>query len=501
MVRDGPTALLTMRGLETIAALVFRRFLRASDMFGDPRTRSIATRLFISATLLSVSVLLIAGVILTAVYRTSAESAFDERLGVYLRALVADLASGAPGDDAKSEARSDARPETGQLGDPQFELTLSGWYWQITRLDGSKPDIKASRSLFAARLPRLADSGVVAGLGGARRGYAKGPDDRPLRIVERIIDTGDQGVYLVQVAATTEEIEAQMTDFEIDLSITFAILAVMLVGSSALQLRYGLQPLRRLQDGVIAIRRGDHDTIEGVYPRDIAPLAGELNLMIEANRDVVERARTQVGNLAHALKTPLSVIVNEAAREPGAFSLKVSEQATIMRDQVAYYLERARAAVSARKIGSATEVGPVVDGLVRTFEKIYQDRAVTFEAEGGAGIRFLGEKQDLEEMIGNLVDNAGKWAASAVRIGIAAETDAISKRAAFTVTIDDDGPGLDPSQRAAAIRRGERLDESKPGSGLGLSIVDDLARIYGGAFTLETSPASGLRAALRLPAT
>jgi signal transduction histidine kinase len=462
-------------------------------MIGDPRTRSLATRLFISATVLSVTILLIAGLILTAVYRTSAEAAFDERLGVYLRALVADLASASPGD-------TDSRPESGQLADPQFELTLSGWYWQITRLDGSKPDIRASRSLFAARLPRLADSGVPAAMGGARRGYAKGPDDRPLRIVERIIDTGDQGIYLVQVAATTEEIEAQMTQFEFDLTITFIILAVMLVGSSALQLRYGLQPLRRLQEGVIAIRRGDSEKIEGVFPRDIAPLAGELNLMIGANRDVVERARTQVGNLAHALKTPLSVIVNEAARENGPFSAKVSEQATVMRDQVAYYLERARAAVSAGKIGSATEVEPVVGGLVRTFEKIYQDRALTFLKAGGDGIRFLGEKQDLEEMIGNLVDNAGKWAHSTVSIGIMGETDKISERAYFKVTIDDDGPGLDPGQRAAAIKRGQRLDESKPGSGLGLSIVDDLARIYGGSFTLDESPASGLRAELRLPA-
>ena len=465
-------------------------------MFGDPRTRSIATRLFISATVLSVAILLIAGLILTAVYRTSAEGAFDERLGVYLRALVADLANASPADDSKP----DSRPEAGQLADPQFELTLSGWYWQITRLDGPKPEVRASRSLFAARLSKLADSGVPAEVGGLRRGYAPGPDERPLRILERVIDTGDQGVYLVQVAATTEEIEDDLRQFVLDLTITFAILAVVLVGSSALQLRYGLQPLRRLQDGVIAIRRGDREKIEGVYPRDIAPLAGELNLMIEANRNVVERARTQVGNLAHALKTPLSVIVNEAAREPGSVSAKVGEQAALMRDQVAFYLERARAAVSAGKIGSVTEVTPVVRGLVRTFEKIYGDRALAFHEHGSAGVRFPDEKQDLEEMIGNLVDNAGKWARSSISIGVTAELDKVSERPYFTVTIDDDGPGLDPRQRAEAIRRGQRLDESKPGSGLGLSIVDDLARIYGGAFTLDASPAFGLRAALRLPA-
>ncbi|MDR3461486.1 MAG: HAMP domain-containing sensor histidine kinase [Beijerinckiaceae bacterium] len=461
-------------------------------MFGDSRTRSIATRLFISATLLSVVILLIAGLVLTAVYRTSAESAFDERLGVYLRALVADLATASPGEEGKLEV--------GQLADPNFELPLSGWYWQITRIDGPAPEIRSSRSLFAARLPKLSDTGVPAGAGGARSGYAAGPDDQPLRMVERVIDTGDQGVYLVQVAATTSEIEAPIHKFEFDLTVTFAILAAMLVASSGLQLRYGLQPLWRLQAGVAAIRRGEKEKIEGVFPRDIAPLAGELNLMIAANRDVVERARTQVGNLAHALKTPLSVIINEAAREESAVSAKVAEQATIMRDQVSFYLDRARAAVSASKIGSATEVVPVVDGLVRTFDKIYGERGLTFAAEGGAGIKFLGEKQDLEEMIGNLIDNAGKWARGTVSISTSPEAQSDSGRAYFTVTIDDDGPGLDPSHHAAAIKRGQRLDESKPGSGLGLSIVDDLARIYGGAFTLEGNPAAGLRAKLRLPA-
>ena len=462
-------------------------------MWGDPRRRSIATRLFISASVLSVVVLLIAGLILTAIYRTSSEAGFDERLGVYLRALVADLAADRPGDDKGSDI--------GQLADPQFELTLSGWYWQITRLDGSKPDIKASRSLFAARLPRLADSGVPSGMGGSRRGYVKGPDDRSLRMVERVIDTGDQGIFLVQVAATTDEIEAQMHRFEVQLAVTFAILAIVLAASSALALRYGLMPLRRLQLGVASIRRGDSEKIEGVYPVDIAPLASELNLMVAANRDVVERARTQVGNLAHALKTPLSVIINEAATEDGAFSEKVSEQAGVMRDQVAYYLERARAAVAARKIGSATEVTPVVQGLVRTFTKIYRERDIVFTLGGAPGVRFLGEKQDLEEMIGNLVDNAGKWAAREVTIGVGPEfRDAASERPYFRITIDDDGPGLQPEQRAAAIKRGGRLDETKPGSGLGLSIVEELAGLYGGVFRLDTSPARGLRAELTLPA-
>ena len=145
------------------------------------------------------------------------------------------------------------------------------------------------------------------------------------------------------------------------------------------------------------------------------------NLLIDANRDVVERARTQVGNLAHALKTPLSVIVNEAAVDPGPLAAKVEEQAALMRDQVSYYLNRARAAVRARTLGGATEVAPAVEALVRTFEKIYAERAIDFTVSVPGTIRFQGERQDFEEMVGNLVDNAGKWARHTVAISIAPE--------------------------------------------------------------------------------
>ncbi len=456
----------------------------------DPRTWSIAARLFFSAAVLSTAILLVAGVSLSALYRKSAESRFDERLGVYLRALVADIAS--PSEENRLEPFA--------LGEPQFEIPLSGWYWQITRLDGDNPDIKSSRSLFAARLPRLADKGIAAGIGGARNGYATGPDERRLRLVERVIDTGDEGVYLVQVAATTVPMESEIAGFEIALVVTFTLLAAALVGSTALQLRYGLEPLRRLQEAVAAIRRGEGEKIAGDFSPDIAPLAAELNLLLAANREVVERARTQVGNLAHALKTPLSVIINEAAADKGAL-LKIREQAAIMRDQVTYYLDRARAAVRVGTLGTMADVALVTATLVRTFEKIYRDRGVVFSVAVTGRVRFKGERQDLEEMIGNLVDNAGKWARHvvAIEIGPVAAADPTSQRL-FRVTIDDDGVGLPPEQREAAMRRGRRLDETRPGSGLGLSIVADLAALYGGVLKLDVSPMGGLRAELELPA-
>jgi signal transduction histidine kinase len=452
---------------------------------------SIAARLLVFSTVLSLAILLVAGLVLSTIYRGTAEARFDEQLGAYLRVLVADIAT--PGDAS--------RTDPGQLGLPQFELPLSGWYWQITRLGEEAPEIKSSRSLYTSRLPKLADLGIEAGLGGARAGYAQGPDERVLRILERVIDAGDDGLYLVQVAATTSDLDAEIGRFQFGLAFTFALLALALAGSSVLQVLYGLKPLRQLREAVAAIRRGDAERIGGAFPQEIAPLAEELDLLVTANRNVVERARTQVGNLAHALKTPLSVIINEAAQDHGPLAEKVEEQAAVMRDQVARYLDRARAAVSAQGIGLATEVEPVIAGLLRTFEKIYADRVVTFSASVRGNPRFQGERQDLEEMIGNLVDNAGKWAQSRVMVTVAPDpARGLDTRAYFRVTIDDDGPGLEAELRDKALERGKRLDETKPGSGLGLSIVADLATLYRGALMLEKSPAGGLRAMLVLPA-
>jgi signal transduction histidine kinase len=458
-------------------------------MFKGLNGQSLATRLFLSAAFWSFSILVISGLVLSAINRSATEAAFDERLGVYLKALIADVAT--PGDESKG---------TGQLIDPQFELARSGWYWQITRLDVEKPDIRGSRSLFAAQLPRLdRDASVEQGV--VRSGYVVGPDERRLRMVERVIDAGEEGRYLVQVAANAEEIESQIVAFEWALGATFLILAAALVGSTALAVRFGLRPLRALQDGVVAIRRGQKEHIDGDFPQDIQPLASEVNLLIDANREVVERARTQVGNLAHALKTPLSVILNEAdAASSSVLADKVKEQADVMRRQVSFYLDRARAAARAGALGSATDVKPVIEGLARTFEKIHRDRPLHYDIDVQDGLRFRGEAQDLTDLIGNLLDNAGKWADG--RIAIRAERDqhpGPGGRAYFVAMIDDDGPGLAPEARSAALQRGQKLDESRPGSGLGLSIVADLASVYGGALNLEDSPLGGLRATLRLP--
>jgi signal transduction histidine kinase len=450
-------------------------------------SRSIAARLFWSAAIASVVVLTLAGLALSALYRQTAQVALDEQLSIYLSALVADLVN----------PREDGAGEPG-LGAPQFELAMSGWYWQITKLGTTPPDIRTSRSLFASYLSRLPPAVAPDGEG-RRRGAIAGPEGQSLRILEREIDAGEQGRYLVQVAASMASVDAQVSQFDLALGLTFLTLALLLVAAMSVQARYGLRPLLALRREVIAVRRGQADRVAGTFPTEIAPLAAELNLLISTNREVVERARTQVGNLAHALKTPLSVILNEAESEATPLAGKVAEQALVMRDQVAFYLDRARAAARAAAIGVSTPAAPALAGMALTFSKIHP--RVDLLVDCPDALRFLGEKQDFDDMLGNLIDNACKWARSEVQARIEPPApDWRAERLQLRAIIDDDGPGLAPERRAEALRRGRRLDETKPGSGLGLAIVKDLAEAYGGRLELADSPLGGLRAILLLPA-
>src|SRR5579863_9148882 len=457
------------------------------------RVNSLAFRLFLWATGLTVVVLIVTGIALSSLYRNAVERGFDLRLDVYVHSLVADLASPEEGNEKFPLS----------IGEPLFELPLSGWYWQVTRLDTSKPEVHSSRSLWDSnllRLPETKDDPAVSR--GYRKGYALGPDDVQLRLVERDIDLGDGGRYLIAVAGNASEIEDEMLSFDRLIGAIFGGLAVALLITTVLQVRFGLAPLKRISASLAAIRSGRAERLEGEFPVEIAPLARETNALIEANREIVARARTHVGNLAHALKTPLSVMKNEATAHGGdPFAAKVGEQVEIMRDQVARHLERARlAAGMASMIGTITEVRPVLAALARTMEKIHHERGLAIDLDAPEDAKFRGERQDLEEMIGNLVDNACKWAQSRVAIEMFAQRlTAADGRPLLRITVDDDGPGLSPAQREQVARRGRRLDETKPGSGLGLSIVVELASLYGGGLNLGTAPIGGLRAELALP--
>lgn len=451
---------------------------------------SLARRLFFLAALWSAASLVLAGFVLVTVYRGSVERAFDERLSVHLKTLIGALAA--------QPDRAFRSPDG--LGEARFELPLSGWYWVVRRGTDDRV-VVASRSLTGETLPLPSDSGRGRDADNAVRAYVAGPDGQRLRVVERAIDFDGEEVYRIAVAGNAGELAADIEAVTWRIVGILALVGLALVGSTAFQVRIALAPLDRIRAALARIRAGEAERLEGEVPQEIAPLAQELNDLIEANRETMERARGHVGNLAHAIKTPLSVILNEARAADGPLAERVTEQAGLIRDHVEHHLERARMAAQRRVIGVVTDVAPVAGRVVRAMHRIHQDKDLLIESDVAPDLHFRGEREDLEEALGNLLDNACKWATSRVALTAApVEADPAASRRFLLLTIDDDGPGLGEAERIEALRRGRRLDERVPGTGLGLAIVAELAALYLGELTLDTSPFGGLRCRLRLPA-
>ncbi|MEP9348691.1 ATP-binding protein [Xanthobacter sp. KR7-225] len=451
---------------------------------------SLAVRLMLSAIAIMVVVLTLVGLVLSSLYRTAAERSFDRRLDIYLKTIVAELANAAPGQ----------LPQPQAMADPLFLFPNSGWYWQVAKVGGADSH-RTSPSLPSGKLPILSEIGVVSLPGRMRQGYAAGPLGETLRVVERDLDLGKDERFVVSVAAVAAELDEEISAFNLVLVGTLVVLAIAFLLVVMIQVRYGLRPLKHISQALAAVRSGKAERLEGAYPEEIAPLVREVNMLVDANREIVERARTHVGNLAHALKTPLSVLMNEAGTRDDPLAVLVRDQAGVMRDQVTHHLERARMAARVSVVAGLCEVTPVVTSLARTMEKIHRAKDLAIDVKVVDDVRFRGEQQDIEEMVGNLIDNACKWASTRVEVEVCIGRGRTpSDRVFFHVIIDDDGPGLDPARRMDVGRRGRRLDESKPGSGLGLSIVQELATLYGGRFDLGAAPIGGLRCELVLPA-
>jgi signal transduction histidine kinase len=451
------------------------------------RSNSLAARLLFAAALWVTIVLTVTGLTLSSYYQGLVERGFDQRLNVYLKTLVGGLAR-----------ESELEQVDFNIGEPRFELPLSGWYWQIGRRDGSGSPGRSSPSLFDRNLTFLIDQDPEKDETATREAYVQGPDKEEMRQIERIIQVGSAR-YIVTVAGETSEIAAEVEAFNSSLLTTFVLLGLGLVLSAAIQVLFGLRPLKKISAQIADIRAGRSLKLEGDVPAEVAPLARELNALLEGNRDIVHRARTQAGNLAHAVKTPLSVILNETAQGADPSTEKIREQAVLMRQQIDHHLDRARVSAGVLMVGVATEVRPILEALARTMTKVHRDRDLQIDVQAGEAL-FRGERQDLEEMVGNLLDNACKWATGRIVVSLSGlPSGGVDGQASLTVTVDDDGPGLDAEQREQAMARGQRLDETKPGSGLGLAIVSELAALYGGVLQLAASPMGGLRAELRLP--
>lgn len=451
--------------------------------------RSLALRLFVLVSLWSAFALALAGGVLVTLHRDAVWRGFDDRLEFHLRGLIGQIAP------LLESGASLADPI--DLGDARFELPLSGWYWSVRQADNGR--ILAASGSLVGEVLRDAAANAPAD-GPFRRTEAVGPDNQNLRFVERTISIDGATSYRITVAGDVGALARDVRAFTNRTVFILILVGLGLVIMTLVLVRIGLKPLEQIRGALQAIRSGDAERLEGAFPAELTPLASEMNALIEANREVVERARTQVGNLAHALKTPLSVVGNEARAHPGPLGDLVVEQARLMRQQVDHYLERARMAAQTRAIGVVTEVEPSILAIARVMRRLSQDKGLTIETMVGPGLRFRGEQRDFEEMLGNLVDNACKWGRSRIRIIAELDRASDAARPLMILTVDDDGPGLSPQARQEATKRGKRLDESVPGSGLGLSIVTDVVSAYGGQFNLDTSDLGGLSARVRLPA-
>lgn len=451
---------------------------------------SLARRLMIAGALWALVVLIGGSFALSAVYRAQTRQLLDEDLDRTLRTLTraVDVT-----EDEELNYVAAALPS-----DPIFRTPLSGRYWAIvqTGRDGGYVADFRPQSLWDAPVPLdpalakrpLSDPGVIYRFNG------DGPGDEPLRVAAQsiIIEQIDNPVLLV-AAADRRAADQSAGRFTLLLLGAMGALAAGVLAAMWGGLRVVLRPLARIEADISDIRSGEATQLSQDYPSEVRPLSVELNKLLEHNRAVVERAQTHVGNLAHALKTPLAVLRNEA-KDDSPLSNVVRRQTEAMRSNVDHYLKRAQAAARAEALGARTEIQPILGGMQRMMEKLFAEKGLTIDVAGDSGLVFKGEKQDFEEMLGNLMDNAGKWAADRVTVTAEAAGDA-----AFLLHVDDNGPGLSPEERVSAMKRGVRLDETAPGTGLGLDIVSELAELYSGEFSLNDSPLGGLRASLKLP--
>ncbi|KAA5805524.1 sensor histidine kinase [Alkalicaulis satelles] len=444
-------------------------------------------RLVLAALVWALVLLVVGAAALTFLFQSTVLRDLDDRLTGVVDSLIAHVEL-----DESGFLELDQRPV-----DPGYFQALSGRYWQVFHA-GAEPGEPILRSDSLAN-ERLDTAGPMVRIaldqpGLQVVGETRGPNLEPMRVHVRAVLIEGEGPVVLAAAEDRRPSDRRVRDFALAASALLAAFAAALAFGVVVLVRLGLAPVLRIRDAVAEVRDGKAEWVSGAFPREIRPLAEELNALLDHSREVVDRARTHVGNLAHALKTPLTVLGNEARSQSGPLAELVERQTRAMTDQVEHHLRRARAAANARSIGARTSADIVISDLGRTLRRIYARRGVEIDWEAPAGLTFRGERQDLEDLAGNLMDNACKWARGQVRV-----TAAPGAPGRLEIAVEDDGPGLSEAQRQQALARGVRLDEQAPGTGLGLAIVSDLARAYGGELTLDASELGGLRARLDLP--
>jgi len=433
-----------------------------------------------------IAALVVVATLIGSLYSDAARSNFERLLTAHLFSLVGAVS-------VSTEGVLQGRPELGEL---RYSSPLSGWYWSVDPLAPNVSGKLESPSLIGRIVPEMPITQAPFDSSFMRSYSLPGLNGEELFIVETEVVLDNAGrVARFRVMGNLSEVMNEISDFRTKLAAYLAVFGIGSILINAAIILFGLRPLDKVRQALTDIREGRSSKLDASLPMEIAPLAREMNALIENNRRIVERSRTQVGNLAHSLKTPLSVLVNEGRAIGGDQGRVVQEQSEAMQVQIQHYLQRARIAAQRDSVVFRTSVAPVMERMQRVTAKLNPALHVSLRNDLPHAI-FAGEKEDLEEIIGNLLENAGKWASRRVNITVGA---AMGGQRQFEIVIEDDGPGLEDDKIEAALKRGSRVDETKPGTGLGLAIVQDTVREYGGQLHLDRSPLGGLRVRSVLP--
>lgn len=447
--------------------------------------QSLTARLIIGAAIWIAVGIYAAGVFIAALFRQYATDLVDAELRKDLDELMTLI------DVDESGYPHLSRP----LSDPRFGESGSGFSWQVSR--NEKPLIK-SLSASATDVPIPNDelaSGKIRKLTMASR------DQGPMLVFERLFapEASPSVPLRIQVGADLSTIDRTLPTFTVPLTFSLSLLAAALIAAAALQVTIGLRPMSRLRRALGAISSGKAAKLPGDFPSEVQPLVNDLNNLIEINSQMLVRARAQAGNLAHALKTPLAILTDEAIRLERRGETEsadvILQQSQRMQRQIDYQIARTRAAASRSVPGVFAAVAPITNNIVHAMRRLYAAKNLTIDVDIDARCIALCDPTDLNEMLANLLDNACKWAAGTIAVRGFLD----QGHSQVVISIDDDGPGLPLEAVERVFRIGERLDELVPGSGLGLPIVRDLAHLYGGQISLEQRIPTGLRALLTLP--
>lgn len=447
---------------------------------------SLAVRVIALSSLWVVAAFLVVAGLISNLYASTAQRGFE---GV-VRAQLFNLINAVTVDEG---GRLRGVPD---LGDLSYSQPLSGWYWEVIPASENTSGRLASFSLGPARIEAPASEMVPFDIQYRRDYRAEGLDGERVYVEEaEVVLDGDNHAARFRVMGNASVVDDDVSGFNRRLALYLGLFGLGSIVVNAGAILFGLHPLVAVRRSLADVRAGASERLTGEFPAEIRPLATEMNALIDSNRRIVERARTQVGNLAHSLKTPIAVLLNEADSIGGEKGRLVAEQCEGMRHQVQRYLDRARVAALEGVATARTPVVPVIERLVRVIGRLDPDRRIELRgAETGGGLVFAGERQDLEELAGNLLENAAKYGRSRIRVTLGS-VDA----GRFALAVEDDGPGLGDTEIAQALKRGARLDEATAGSGLGLSIVSDTVLQYRGDFRLGRAEIGGLRAEVILP--